>query len=56
MKFLAAVTPPQDIYHGCSTWKKFWENKFTPVNMTGYGRRNVRKHIKIKYVEKYVAL
>ena len=28
MKLLAVVTPPS-IYHGCSTPKKFWEEKFT---------------------------
>ena len=28
MKILAVVTPPY-IYHGCSTWKTFWEEKFT---------------------------
>ena len=28
MKLLAFVTPPS-IYHGCSTWKTFWEEHFT---------------------------
>ena len=28
MKFLIVVTPPS-IYHGCSTRKRFWEEKFT---------------------------
>ena len=28
MKLLAVVTPPS-IYHGYSTWKTFWEEKFT---------------------------
>ena len=28
MKFLAVVTP-LSIYHGCSTRKTFWEEKFT---------------------------
>ena len=28
MKLLAVVTPPS-IYHGCSTQKTFWEEKFT---------------------------
>ena len=28
MKFLVVVTPPP-IYHGCSTRKTFWEEKFT---------------------------
>ena len=48
MKFLAVVTPSPAIYHGLSTWKKFWEEKFTPVNMTSCGRHNVRKHREIK--------
>ena len=28
MKLLSVVTPPS-IYHGCSTLKTFWEEKFT---------------------------
>ena len=28
MGFLVVVTPPS-IYHGCSTWKTLWEEKFT---------------------------
>ena len=37
MKLPAVVTPPY-VYHGCSTWKKFWEERFklsevAPVNM-----------------------
>ena len=54
MKLLAVVTPPY-IYHGSSTLKTFWEEKFTgkenlflAVNMKNFGRRNVRKHKKIK--------
>ena len=54
MKFLV-VTPPS-IYHGCSTWKTFWEGKFAgkkqdsfePVNMRNCGKRNFRKHREIK--------
>ena len=54
MKFLF-VTPPS-IYHGCSTRKTFWEEKFAgkkqdlfkPVNMRNYGKRNVRKHKEFK--------
>ena len=50
MKFLV-VTPPS-IYHGCSTRKTFWEEKFIgkrqdlfePVNMRNFGKRNFRKH------------
>ena len=54
IKLLAVVTPPS-IYHGCSTWKIFWEEKFTgeenftlgeftSANMKNCGRCNVRKH------------
>ena len=38
---LEVVTPPS-IYRGCSTWKKLWEQKFTPINMTSCGHPNVR--------------
>ena len=54
MKFLVVVTPPS-IYHGCSIWKTFWEEKFTgkkylfqSVNIKNGGRRKVRKHKEIK--------
>ena len=50
------VKPPPDIYHGCSTRKKFWEEKFTPVNMTSCVRINVRRHREIKNGEKYIIL
>ena len=62
MKVLAVVTPPS-IYHGCSTWKNFWEENFTgkeklfsAVNMKGFGRRNVRKYKEIKGSDNYVTL
>ena len=62
MKFLVVVTPPS-IYHGCSTWKKFWEEKFTgkqdlfqSVNMKNCGRRKVRKHKEIRVSDKCVTL
>ena len=62
MKFLVVVTPPS-IYHGCSTWKTFWEEKFTgkkdcfrSVNMKNCGRRKVRKHKEIKDSDKVVTL
>ena len=62
MKFLVVVTPPS-IYHGCSTQKKFWEEKFTgkqdlfeSVNMNNCGRRKVRKHKEIKGSDKCVTL
>ena len=62
MMFLVVVTPPY-IYHGCSTWKTFWEEKFTGkqelfqfVNMKNCGCRKVRKHKEIKVSDKCVTL
>ena len=62
MKFLVVVTPPF-IYHGFSTQKTFWEEKFTgkqdlfeSVNMKNCGQRNVRKHKEIKGSGKCVTL
>ena len=62
MKFLVVVTPPS-IYHGCSTWKTFWEKKFTDkkdlfqsVNMKICGCQKVRKHKEIKVSDKIVNL
>ena len=66
INILAVVTPPS-IYYGCSTWKTFWEEKFTgeekftvgefsAVKMKNYGRRNVRKYIDINSGDKYVTL
>ena len=62
MKFLVVVTPPS-IYHGCSTRKTLWEEKFTGkedffeyVNMKNCGRRKVRKHKDIKGSDKCVTL
>ena len=62
MKFLVVVTPPS-IYHGCSTPKTFWEEKFTgkenlflSVNMKNCGCRKVRKHKEIRGSDKYVTL
>ena len=63
MKFLVVVTPPS-IYHGCSTWKTFWEEKFIgkkqdlfeSVNMGNCGQRNVRKHEEIKDSDERVTL
>ena len=62
MKFLVVVTPPS-IYHGCSTRKTLWEEKFTgkqdkfqSVNMKHFGRRKVRKHKEIKGSGKCVTL
>ena len=62
MKFLLVVTPPY-IYHGCSTLKTFWEEKFIgkkclfqSVNMKNGGRRKVRKHMEIKGSDNIVTL
>ena len=62
MKFLVVVTP-SSIYHGCSTWKTFWEEKFTgkkylfeSMNMKNFGLRKVRKHKEIKGSDKIVTL
>ena len=63
MKFLVVVTPPY-IYHGCSTRKTFWEEKFTgkkqyffeSLNMRNCVQRNVRKHKEIKDSDKHVTL
>ena len=62
MKFLV-VTPPS-IYHGCSTRKTFWEEKFAgkkqglfvSVNTRNCGQRNVRKHREIKDSDERVTL
>ena len=66
MNILSVVTP-QSVYHGCSTRKTFWEEKFigeekftlgefSAVNMKNCGHRNVKKHIEIKVSDKYVTL
>ena len=62
MKLLEVVTPPS-IYHGCSTLKTLWEEKFTgketfslAVDMKKCGRCNVRKHKEIRGSNKYVTL
>ena len=62
MKFLVVVTPPS-IYHGFSTQKTFWEEKFTgkqdlfeSVNMKNCGCRKFSKHKKIKGSDKCVTL
>ena len=61
--FLVVVAPPS-IYHGCSTRKTFWEEKFTgkkqylfeSVNMRNCGQRNVRKHRDFKDSDERVTL
>ena len=62
MKLLAVVTPPS-IYHGCSTRKTLWGEKFTgeeklfsAVKMKNFSRCNVREHNEIKVSDKYVTL
>ena len=66
MNLIEVVIPPP-IYHGCSTQKTFWEEKFTgekkftlgvfiAVNMKNCGRHNFRKHIEIKDSDKYITL
>ena len=62
MKFLVVVTP-LFIYHGCSTWTTFWEEKstgkqyfFQSVDMKNCGRHKVRKHKDIKGSDKCVTL
>ena len=55
MNIIAVVTP-LSIYHGCSTWKTFWEGKFTLINMKHFGRCNVQKHRDIKDGEKCTTL
>ena len=62
MKFLVVVTP-LSIYHGCSTRKTFWEEKFTgkqdlfqSMNMKNCGRCKVRKHKDIRGSDKCVTL
>ena len=62
MKFLVVFAPPS-IYHGCSTRKTFWEEKFTgkqylfeSVNMKNCGQGNVRKHKEIKDSDERVTL
>ena len=62
MKFLVVVTSPY-IYHGFSTRKTFWEEKFTgkkdlfeSVNMKNFGRCKVRKHNDIKGSDKCVTM
>ena len=61
-KLLAVVTPLY-IYHGSSTQKTFWEEKFTgeeklfsSVNMKNFGCHNIRKHREIQGSDKYVTL
>ena len=55
MEFLEVVTPPA-IYRGCSTRRKFSEEKFIPVNMKICGRHNVTKYRDIKNGYRYIAL
>ena len=62
MKFL--VVGPPSIYHGWSTRKTFWKEKYTgkkqdlfePVNMRNCGKRNFRKNREIKDSDERVTL
>ena len=56
MKLLEVVTPTPAFYHGCSTRKTFWEEKFTPVKMTSCGSHDVRKHRGTNNDEQYIIL
>ena len=58
---LRVVVTPPSIYHGFSTRKRFWEEKFTlgeftAVNTKSCGRCNVWKQREIKGSDKYVTL
>ena len=63
MKFLVVVTPPS-IYHGCSTRKTFWEEKFRgkkqdlfeSMKMRNCGQTIVRKQKEIKDSDESVTL
>ena len=60
MKILAVVTQ-LSIYHGCYTWKTFWEEHFTPsefapAKIKNCGCYNFRKHMEIKNGENYITL
>ena len=62
MKFLVVVTQ-SSIYHGCSTQKTLWEEKFTgkkylfqSVNIKNCGCRKVRKHKEIRVSDRIVTL
>ena len=63
MKFLVVVAPPS-IYHGCSTRKKFWKEKFTgkkqdffeSMNMRDCGQRNARKNREFKDSDERVTM
>ena len=53
---LLSVITSMSIYHGCSNWMKFCEEKFTPANMKSCCCRNVKKHREIKDNQKYITL
>ena len=55
MKILAFVTPPS-IYHGCSTCRMFWEEKFTSSTMKVFANFTVRKHREINDGDKYITI
>ena len=64
---IPSVGKSPSIYHGCSTWRSFWEEKstgeenftlgdFSAVKKKNGGCRNVRKHIEIKGSDNYLTL
>ena len=53
---ILSVVTPLSIYHGCSTWKTFWEGKFVQVNMKISGCCNVRKGRDINNGNQYAVL
>ena len=56
IRFLVVATKLPDIYHGCSTRKKFWEYKFTVVKIKICGRINVRKQGETNYGKQFTVL
>ena len=56
IKLIPVVTTKPAIYNSCSTRKMFWEEKFTPTNMTSCGKHNVRNHREINNGDQYIAL
>ena len=58
MNLPAVVTTTLYIYHGCSTWKTFWEENFTgeeKFTLDEFSAANM-KHREIKGSHKYVTL
>ena len=55
MNLPSVVTPPS-VYHGCSNWKTFWEEKFALAKNKNCDLHNNRKHRETKDGEKYTTL